>query len=183
MLFHRQIELSLRYAWANFVHGCNYVFLCDYSGSLSVEYVEDSLELLIVQKWFHIHSCHQKVSIIDFLISKEIHLSNYFLNFWIWDVQIAILQSVLKIFSSNEACAFLINLSKCFLQVLNSNLVVHFYKHVHCGFFKLAYATKVPETFEHRFIDFRGLSYLLIFFKPRVFKSLICWKTLFWIYD
>ena len=72
----------------DFVHSCDYVFFRDHARAVGVELIENSLELIIVQKGFDVESCDQEFGVVDFAISEIVDFADDLFDLFVRNVDV-----------------------------------------------------------------------------------------------
>jgi hypothetical protein len=134
VLSHDLVQLLLVDVMPNFIHSGDDVVLGNEARAVSVELIEESLQLVLVEEGLHIESRCQELRVVNFLIAVIVNLVNNSIHFFLGDGQVAVLDCNAQFFQINKASPIFINLLEFFTQLENLILVSHFNQHVHCSF-------------------------------------------------
>ena len=72
MYLHNLIQFFLGYVMTHLVHRGHDVFLRNLSCAVGVELVEESLKRVVVEELFHVESCNEEFTVVDFAVAKVV---------------------------------------------------------------------------------------------------------------
>lgn len=175
VLLHCIVQLVLRNLVAHFRQCRHNILARNVSRIVSIELVEDGIQLVLVEEGFHVEGSCEELRVIDFVITKVIDFFDNLLDLVIRHVQVHGLNSLLELLSRDLTRIVLIDLRKLLLQVPNLLTVDHLDQHVHGGLLQDTDALVLAEALDNVPVHLCGyvvvaLALLLNHFEPIVLQ-------------
>lgn len=156
MLPHYLIQIILSYLLSDLLHGHDDVILGDGAATVGVKLVENSLQMLLVQEWLHVHCGNDELSVINLVITLVVYLVDNPVDFRIGDADLALLDRLLQLSWGDHVGPIFVYSLEIFLQVFNLILVGHLYQHVGCCLLQFADAFVLPKPNQNIHIELRA---------------------------
>jgi hypothetical protein len=120
--------------------------MCNFTRAVSIKLLENRFKFLIIKVTWHIHSCRQEFSVIDFVVGSIIYFIDNLLKLSLRHVHIFLLNRVLKLSSGDHSRTIFINSSKLFAQICHLFWCCHFHKHIHACFLEHRFSLIINES-------------------------------------
>jgi len=153
VLCHNGFNVFFRNFLAKFRKGILEILCCDFSCIINIKTFENGLKLIFCKELGCINGCSNKFTIIDFLVVGVIKFWYNTLNFFAWQIEICVSNSLLQFCNFQETWKVLINFFKFSFETVNLGWPEMLDKHVHGSFFQKWFASVIFKIIDDFLIN------------------------------